>query len=117
MDGPFDTDVLDEADAAEDSADEAEDYAFDEGDQGDGFSDEMAAAADAGDSLAFEGDAASDLGEEFGSGDDMAVWNAFEQRNLFFNALTKNADLFSQAGGRGGLSMCSGEHRNIVPPG
>lgn len=83
MNGPFDTDVMDETDALEESVDEGHDAAFDEGDdQGDGFTDEMSAAdqADADTSDTFEGDSASDLGDEFGEGaDDMAVWNAFEE--------------------------------------
>jgi hypothetical protein len=75
MHGPFDTNATDFALQTEDSADES----FDEGDQGDGFSDELS-SGDSSD--AFEGDSAADadLGADLGDdADDMSVWNAFEE--------------------------------------
>jgi hypothetical protein len=79
MDQPFDSDVMDEADALEGEADglEGADDAFEDNESsGDEFVDEMSPPA-SGD--AFEGDGAEDLGDAFGEGgDDMAMWNAFE---------------------------------------
>jgi len=84
---PFDSDGIDDLEAAEATQPQSP---FDEGDAGDGFQDELEGgdgfedAFDAGDSDAaseeLEADAAVDLGEGFEEGaDDMAVWNAFEE--------------------------------------
>jgi hypothetical protein len=66
---------MDDADVMEDGAAESFDTALDvdEGDQGDGFADDLA-AADFGDGTNFSDGA--DLGD---GADDMAVWNAFEE--------------------------------------
>jgi hypothetical protein len=86
MNGPFDTDTMDETLALDDAADDMDAMDdFDADDQGDGFAHEAESADDADalaatDDAAREGDDASDLAEPFGDGvDDMAVWSAFEQ--------------------------------------
>ncbi len=80
MEAPFDSDVMDEADALDEmGSDSASDDGFDEGDAGDGFTDEFD-AADVGDSMEASGD---DLGADFafsdGADDDAALWDAFEE--------------------------------------
>jgi hypothetical protein len=81
MDRPFDSDLMDEADAA-DAMDEelGAQTSFDEGDAGDGFEDALA-AGDAGDAdLAQDDTFSTDSGDDFSEGaDDMALWNAFEE--------------------------------------
>jgi hypothetical protein len=65
---PFDSDLMDEADAGDSELDTA----LDEGDDGSAL--DAADDTDLGDSLA------GDAGDEFGdSADDMALWNAFEE--------------------------------------
>ncbi|WP_407279560.1 hypothetical protein U5817_02125 [Aromatoleum evansii] len=83
--GPFDTNLMDDADAVGDGMDEA--ATFDEADAGadfgsDPFADEYDAAGEelSGDEAADLGDSAVDLGEGADEGvDDMALWNAFEE--------------------------------------
>lgn len=84
MNGPFDTDAMDETLSLDgDPGDAGDAQDFDGGDQGDGFAHE-GESADEADALAqgeaFDGDSTVDLGEEFADGvDDTAVWNAFEE--------------------------------------
>jgi ABC-type transporter Mla subunit MlaD len=98
---PFDSDVMDEADAGDTELDTA----LDEGDDGDAF--DAADDTNLGDSLA------GDAGDEFGdSTDDMALWNAFEEEvadgldagddDEFFGRLLGGLGRAAGALGRGG---------------
>lgn len=87
MSGPFDSDAMNEIEAADSFGDEFDTPAtFDEGDAGDGFSDdqfadgydaaEEALAGEEGDAF---GEAGMDLGDADAEVSDMALWDAFEE--------------------------------------
>ena len=82
MNQPFDSDVMDEADdLAPTAGGPGERAPFDEGDAGEGFTDEMEASdlADLGDGFE-SSDAFAESGDEFAdAGDDTELWNAFEE--------------------------------------
>jgi hypothetical protein len=108
---PFDSDVMDEAEA--EAGDSDLDAALDEGDA---F--EAADAGDLGDSLD-SGDAADDFGDAFSdSADDMTLWNAFEEEvadgldagddDEFFGRLLGGLGRAAGALGRGAGSSVAG---------